>query len=109
MSDLKEKIDFGAGSAKLQQLLAPYEERTGKKRPAFHSEEWDRDLIRNGILNETELVKLYSQAYGTDFVEEEELSIPELYPDAPMEYFNAVPALPFSWDEDTITFLVCSP
>ncbi|MBO4303926.1 MAG: Flp pilus assembly complex ATPase component TadA [Lentisphaeria bacterium] len=102
-------MDFRAGEKALAELLAPYEEKIGKKRDLLHAEEWDRELIHSGIISESDLVKLYSQAYGTPVTEEEDLTLPDQYPDAPMEYFNAVPALPFLWDDDTVTYLVCSP
>lgn len=109
MSTEKNIIDQSGALKELNSFLVPYEAKLGKKRPSGDAEEWDRDLIRTGLLSEAELTKFYSKAFNTEVKDEEELSTPEPYPEAPMEYFNAFPALPCFWDEDTITFLVCAP
>ncbi len=109
MSENIQNTNFRACGAKLEELLAPYGEKLERKRFLKEAEEFDRELVRNGLITETELVKIYSLAYASPFTEEEDLAMPELYPGAPMDYFNAFPALPFMWDEEEITFLVSSP
>lgn len=69
----------------------------------------DRALIDSGSLSEAELVSLYAAAYGTEPVEEEECKMPEPFPDAPYEFFNANNCLPVGRDADAITFFVVDP
>ena len=73
------------------------------------SAETDRTLLQTGQITENELADLYSKAWNVPLPDEEELHQPEPYPGASPEFFNANAALPYEWDDDTITFLVCEP
>lgn len=73
------------------------------------SPETDRALLQSGQATENDLIALYSEAYGVPVPEEEEIRQPEPYPGASPDFFNANSALPYEWDDDTITFLVCEP
>ena len=73
------------------------------------SAETDRTLLQTGQITENELAALYSKAWNVPLPDEEELHQPEPYPGASPEFFNANAALPYEWDDDTITFLVCEP
>ncbi len=104
-----ETLNFIEARKRLRDLLAA----GSPEYPASPSREEaraaDQALLKTGILNETQLVALYTQAYKTDAVEEEEFKLPELYPNGNFDFFNANSCLPCEWDEGTITFLVVDP
>ncbi|MDR0933175.1 MAG: GspE/PulE family protein [Victivallales bacterium] len=102
-------FDFPAARERLRKLLS----HKNPDYPANPSREEaraaDRDMVQTGLLTEAQLAEIYTEAYNCEVVDEEEFKIPEPFPDAPYDFFNANGCLPEEWDDETIGFLVIDP
>ena len=100
-----ETSGFSASLDRLERVFSqrwPGRERTNPR-------EDDRALLREGLLNENELVALYAEAFEVPGVDEDELDLPEPYPGAAPEFFNTNECLPLEWDEKRMVMLVSDP
>jgi len=109
MSNGTGTSDFAAARKRLRELLAEKSPEYPAAPAREEARAADRALVQSGALSEAQLVALYSKAYGSEPVEEEEFKTPEPFPDAPYDFFNANSCLPAEWDADAITFLVVDP
>ena len=107
MSD--KAFDFNAARRRLRQLLAERNPEYPASPTREEARAADRAMVQAGTLTESQLAALYSEAYGCEPVDEEEFKLPEPFPDAPYDFFNANGCLPEEWDEEAITFLVIDP
>ena len=69
----------------------------------------DARLLKEGRIAENELLEAYNRAFGIVPLDENELNVPEPFPDGSQEFFSAHACLPLEWDEKKVTFLICSP
>ena len=109
MSKDRTNFDSFQARVKLEKLLAPYGENLEMERISTREKEYDRQLVAKGILTENQLVSIYSQAYDAEELIEEDIRTPDPYPGASMEFFNSNLALPYEWDDERVTLLVCEP
>ena len=98
-------IDFGSGLTRLGKTLR--ERFPGY--PASGSAEADRELIRQGRLTENELMSIYAASFQLPEIDEDELQLPELEPDTPLEFFNAHCCLILERESDCIRLAVPDP
>lgn len=69
----------------------------------------DRRLLESGAITELELLALYAEVFNLPLADEEELSEPEVYPGLSAECLNANLCLPYAWDENSMSLLICDP
>lgn len=71
----------------------------------------DWSLCDKGIITETELLKIYSQATGLSTFEDEEFTklTPERFPEISFDFIENLFALPYEWDEKKVKILVADP
>ena len=72
-------------------------------------EKSDRELVRTGKLTDAQLVQIYSESYGVELLIEEEIMLPELPENSPVEFFNSHCCLPLEWNDESVIMLVCDP
>ena len=95
-----------SGAARLEEAFArrfPDLDRSGNLR------EIDRELLRSGVLTESQLLAMYNDAFGVPEINEEEVDIPDLPEYAPLDFFNSNTCLPLEWEKDTVTLLFPDP
>ena len=73
------------------------------------SREGDRLLVQSSAAAETDLIALYSEAFGVPVLPEDEIRQPDPYPGASPDFLNANACLPYEWDEESMTFLAVDP
>ena len=100
-----EAANFSPAFARFESAVSARWPERDRSRPRDD----DRELLREGLINESELVGLYSDAFGVPTVDEDELELPELYPGAEKEFFNTNECLPLEWDEARIVMMVPDP
>ena len=105
MSEEKAKLNIADSLAKLAALLKARFPDYDENDPAAS----DRKLILDAKLTEAQMVEIYSEAFGVQVLDEEEIDLPEQPPEAPLDFFNANDCLVYEWDEGKVTFLVSSP
>ena len=96
---------FSTARRRLRTLLAA----AAPDYPGEPTWEADSRLVQSGALTEQQLLELYSRAWETSPVDEDEFPVPEPFPGGSFEFFNANSCLPAEWDDDSITFLVVDP
>ena len=81
-------LDFNSAAAKLR---SEFEKRFGGDAIYDFSdpEKSDRELVRVGRLTDAQLAEIYSQAYGVELLIEEEILLPDLPENSPIDFFNS--------------------
>lgn len=69
----------------------------------------DYALVQEGAITEVALTNLYAETFGIGAPDENELDQPEIFENAPYDFFSANLCLPYEWTDDSITFLIGSP
>ena len=99
-------VDFSSGAEKLRQEFSrrfPGEGVYDFSNP----EKSDRELVRTGKLTDAQLAAIYSEAYKVEQLIEEEIMLPELPENSPLEFFNSHCCLPLEWEDDRVIMLLC--
>ncbi len=69
----------------------------------------DWSLCEKGVLTETDLLNIYCKGMQVVPLDEDELAIPERFPDVMVEYLNANGCIPYRWDDDNLELLIYDP
>ena len=101
-------VDFKSGARKLR---AEFEKRFQESGiyDFADPEKSDRELVRTGRLTDAQLAAIYSEAYGVEQLIEEEILLPDLPENSPVEFFNSHCCLPLEWNDDNVVMMVCDP
>ena len=98
--------------AKLRERLAALaEEYPSVDASAADLRDADSNLVRAGTISEQQLTEIYSECYGIPAPDENDLRMPDPYPNAPQEFLNANLCVPYEWSDEnkTMLFLVADP
>ena len=98
--------------AKLRERLSSLaEEYPSADAPAGDLRDADYGLVRAGTISEQQLTEIYSECYDIPAPDENDLRMPDPYPNAPQEFLNANLCVPYEWSDEnkTMVFLVADP
>ncbi len=97
--------------SRIEEKLSVYPARTAPPEGISDAgrREHDLELVRNGVLTEQQLASIYGEAAGLPVPDENEIPLPEIFPEASSGFFQANLCVPLEWDEDSIVFLAADP
>ena len=69
--------------------------------------EWD--LCTRGRLSEADIIQAYASATPLNILDDEELELPERFPDVTVDYLRDNLCVPVSWDNESVLLAVATP
>ena len=102
--------NFKSCRAQLRSDLAPLGENyPALESPAASFRAADMSLVSSGAITESQLVAVYSGAFGCEVIEENDLHQLENYPGGEVDFYNANCCLPYEWNESKMILLLADP